>query len=162
MNPIPNMQTAGRMDRMQPTDTRPAAELTWPELNARMQARGYPEHTPGPWIVTDDLHAGTLTDCYTIQRTFPGGAVQSICATYGDPARFPVVTANARLIAQAPALLAGLIKAVGILESCLPEYDLDDETGDGARTLREFRETIAAARHWGAEDKARMQPRGEG
>lgn len=63
-------------------------------------------HTPGPWRLrpTDDCEVIDATDA----------EVACICGDYNEPDLWPLMEANARLIAAAPELLAAL---VGLLVS---------------------------------------------
>lgn len=60
-------------------------------------------HTPGPWRVS-------LTDD-TVVVTVDGSEVASIDGDYNEPDLWPIMEANARLIASAPSLLSALREA---------------------------------------------------
>lgn len=60
-------------------------------------------HTPGPWRV------GPVDD--TIVTDAAGKEVAAIDGDYNDPDTWPLMEANARLIAAAPDLLAALRRA---------------------------------------------------
>ena len=76
------------------------------------------KHTPGPWVV------GPVDDTVVTHLGADGVRyeVAQIDGDYNEPGLWPVMEANARLIAAAPDLLDAAIKALAALRSrCGPE-----------------------------------------
>lgn len=100
-------------------------------------------HTPGPWRVS-------LTDD-TVVVTVDGSEVASIDGDYNEPDLWPIMEANARLIASAPSLLSALREAREALEafsnvSYMTEIGLSPSVQSGDLTrehFRQARETLA-------------------
>ncbi len=80
------------------------------------------KHTPGPWRV------GLADD--TVVTTQDGDEIVLVQGDYGDPTAWPVMEANARLIAAAPELLEalqGLLQLVDELRADDPNWVLVPE-----------------------------------
>ena len=69
-------------------------------------------HTPGPWEHSEQK--GSPGHCFVAQVWAPDGESLAVLDSTIDPA---VATANAKLMAASPTLLAELRKAVDMLES---------------------------------------------
>ena len=103
------------------------------------------KHTPGPWAVGDEERNNIVG---------PGGQVASVGpfasggASRGD---FDTMTANARLIAAAPELLAACIALLGESDPALEEayerwVNLEDEAPEDVRTMLENEARAAIAK----------------
>lgn len=71
------------------------------------------KYAPGPW------HVGPVDD--TMVTDAAGCEVAAVDGDYNDPDLWPVMEANARLIAAAPEMLAELQKQVAWLQHIRPQ-----------------------------------------
>lgn len=94
-------------------------------------------HTPGPWVATSDpFHFDSKTDVADEH----GGMVASMCGQ--NPARSVwEMEANARLVAQAPAMLEALRAFVSDADKNDDEYGYAND----APIIKQARAVIAAA-----------------
>jgi hypothetical protein len=94
------------------------------------------KHTPGPWGVVVPMHP---LDGFTHAITAPIGAVGWALSSGVDAER---ASANARLMAAAPDMLAALQAALPILSAYI---DADNFDGHASRALRLVADAIAKA-----------------
>ena len=92
-------------------------------------------HAPAPWRV------GPVDDTRVIDAT--GSEAAAIDGDYNDPETWPVMEANARLIAAAPGLLSALEKAVDAYGKPGGPWNVPSEPGTW---IADARAAIAAAR----------------
>lgn len=84
------------------------------------------KHTPAPWrLVADEDHIGTHVEpVYSVHGTMASGV--EFCGIARMSRGDPMLEANARLIAAAPALLEALDLAVAILQEAEPRLGYAD------------------------------------
>lgn len=98
------------------------------------------KHTPGPWVVgpTDDTvvtHLGKDGVRYE---------VAAIDGDYNHPDKWPVMEANARLIAAAPELLGALVEAKRMLGAYALLLERGENASDAARVTAIEKQAAAA------------------
>jgi hypothetical protein len=95
------------------------------------------KHTPGPWSLET-----LTTKAGRDKRGLSGSDGKRICdiTVYDDQA-----DANARLIAQAPALLAALRWAVGMAEEAIMLRESGDDPEDTPKVIAMHREQLETA-----------------
>ena len=95
------------------------------------------QHTPAPWTTDGDAYSGNLD---IIALT---GRIAMLDCEFSEETE-DVLTANARLIAAAPELLAALQNCVNVLSLALPLFD--DESTDDKDSREEVGSVLDAAR----------------